>query len=168
MRKNGVVVVAIERSSGCYFCVRVEWVGGEDRLSDGGGDRDVGGEAPALGWWVIVPKSEASLWADLWAIPATSGFETNRIGGRVRGPSPLIHQWIEFCLQAARALPFKQEVIPGASPSALESAQVEVPTELTKGKPRLDTNLIAGVPPPEILASALKGLVPLFQSTTKQ
>ncbi|GMY05097.1 Spermidine/putrescine-binding periplasmic protein 1 [Fagus crenata] len=86
------------------------------------------------------------------AIPATSRFETNRIGGRVRGPSPLIHQWIEFCLQAARALPFKQEVIPGASPSALESAQVEVPTELTKGKPRLDTNLIAGVPPPEILA----------------
>lgn len=101
---------------------------------------------------VIVPKSGASLWADLWAIPATSRFETNRIGGRVRGPSPLIHQWIEFCLQAARALPFKQEVIPGASPSALESAQVEVPTELTKGKPRLDTNLIAGVPPPEILA----------------
>ncbi|KAB1216233.1 Spermidine/putrescine-binding periplasmic protein 1 [Morella rubra] len=101
---------------------------------------------------VIVPKSGASLWADLWAIPAVSRFETNRIGGRVRGPSPLTHQWIEFCLQAARALPFKQEVIPGASPAALGSTQIEVPTELTKGKPRLDTNLIAGVPPPEILA----------------
>ncbi|KAK9286887.1 hypothetical protein L1049_015294 [Liquidambar formosana] len=101
---------------------------------------------------VIVPKSGASLWADLWAIPAASRFETNRIGGRVRGPSPLIHQWIEFCLQDARALPFKQEVIPGASPSALEIAAVEVPKEVTKGRPKLSTNLIAGVPPPEILA----------------
>uniref|UniRef100_A0A5B7C2B1 Putrescine-binding periplasmic protein-related n=1 Tax=Davidia involucrata TaxID=16924 RepID=A0A5B7C2B1_DAVIN len=101
---------------------------------------------------VIVPKSGASLWADLWAIPAASRFATNQIGGRVRGPSPLVHQWIEFCLQAARALPFKQEVIPGASPSALESAQVEEPKELTKGKPKLDTNLIAGAPPAEILA----------------
>nr|POE58312.1 putative aspartic protease [Quercus suber] len=92
---------------------------------------------------VIVPKSGASLWADLWAIPAASRFETNQIGGRVRGPSPLIHQRIEFCLQAARALPFKQEVIPGASPSPLESAPVKMPAEFTKGKPRLDTNLIA-------------------------
>ncbi|EEF42498.1 transporter, putative [Ricinus communis] len=101
---------------------------------------------------VVVPKSGSSLWADLWAIPAASRLATNRIGGRVRGPSPLIHQWIEFCLQAARAMPFKQEVIPGASPSALESTPVEVPEELTRGKPRLDTNLIAGVPPPEILS----------------
>ncbi|PON94652.1 Bacterial periplasmic spermidine/putrescine-binding protein [Trema orientale] len=101
---------------------------------------------------VVVPKSGASLWADLWAIPAASRLETNRIGGRVRGPSPLIHQWTEFCLQAARAVPFKQEVIPGASPSALESASVEVPNELLKGKPKLDTNLIAGIPPPDILA----------------
>ncbi|KAK2661979.1 hypothetical protein Ddye_000553 [Dipteronia dyeriana] len=46
---------------------------------------------------VIVPKSGASLWADLWAIPAASRLETNQIGGRVRGSSPLIHQWIEFC-----------------------------------------------------------------------
>lgn len=68
----------------------------------------------------------------------------------MRGPSPLIHQWIEFCLQRARALPFKREVIPGASPSCLEN---NVPAdELMKGKVKLDTNLIAGVVPPEILS----------------
>ncbi|KAH9753693.1 spermidine/putrescine-binding periplasmic protein [Citrus sinensis] len=93
---------------------------------------------------VVVPKSGASLWADLWAIPAASRLETKQIGGQVRGPSPLIHQWIEFCLQTARALPFKQEVIPGASPSALESTLVKLPEELLKGKPSVDTNLIAG------------------------
>lgn len=88
----------------------------------------------------------------LQAIPAASRFATNRIGGRIRGPSPLVHQWVEFCLQAARALPFQQEVIPGASPSSLEKGAVEEPKELCKGKPNLDTNLIAGVPPTEILA----------------
>ncbi|KDP39729.1 hypothetical protein JCGZ_02749 [Jatropha curcas] len=113
---------------------------------------------------VVVPKSGASLWADLWAIPAASRLETNEIGGRVRGPSPLIHQWIEFCLQAARALPFKQEVIPGATPSALESIPIEVPKELTRNKPSLDTNLIAGVPPPEIL-SRCEFLKPLSDAT---
>lgn len=55
-------------------------------------------------------------------------------------------------MQAARALPFKQEVIPGAAPSALESTPVEMPKDLLKGKPKLDTNLTVGVPPPEILA----------------
>ncbi|KAK9229943.1 hypothetical protein WN944_022909 [Citrus x changshan-huyou] len=85
---------------------------------------------------VVVPKSGASLWADLWAIPAASRLETKQIGGRVSGPSPLIHQWIEFCLQTARALPFKQEVIPGTSPSALESTLVKLPGELLKGVPR--------------------------------
>ncbi|XP_054808423.1 uncharacterized protein LOC129310563 [Prosopis cineraria] len=113
---------------------------------------------------VVVPKSGASLWADLWAIPAASRIQTNRIGGRIRGPSPLIHQWIEFCLQAARALPFKQEVVPGASPNALHVPSANVPTELTKGKPRLDTNLIAGAPPPEIL-DRCEFLEPLFDST---
>lgn len=67
-------------------------------------------------------------------------------------------------MQTARALPFKQEVIPGASPSALDSAPAEVSEELTKGKPRLDTNLIAGVPPPEILARC-EFLEPLSDST---
>ncbi|KAK7263026.1 hypothetical protein RJT34_30610 [Clitoria ternatea] len=99
---------------------------------------------------VIVPKSGASLWADLWAIPATSRIQTNRIGGRVRGPSPLIHQWIEFCLQSARALPFKQ-VIPGASPSQLRCRSASVPVELTQGRPRLNTNLVDGAPPPDIV-----------------
>ncbi|KAH9753655.1 spermidine/putrescine-binding periplasmic protein [Citrus sinensis] len=105
---------------------------------------------------VVVPKSGASclpFYFDIHiAIPAASRLETKQIGGRVRGPSPLIHQWIEFCLQTARALPFKQEVIPGASPSALESTLVKLPEELLKGKPSLDTNLIAGVLPAEILA----------------
>lgn len=112
---------------------------------------------------VIVPKSGASLWADLWAIPAASRIQTSQIGGRVRGPSPLIHQWIEFCLQAARALPFKQEVIPGASPS-LQGHSANVPVELTKGRPRLDTNLIDGAPPPDIVERC-EFLEPLSNST---
>ena len=97
-------------------------------------------------------------------IPAASRLETNHIGGRVRGPSPLIHQWAEFCLQTARALPFKQGVIAGASPSSLESAPVKLPEELTKGKPKLDTNLVAGVPPPEILERC-EFLEPLSDAT---
>ncbi|XP_052298221.1 uncharacterized protein LOC107174289 isoform X5 [Citrus sinensis] len=98
------------------------------------------------------------------AIPAASRLETKQIGGRVRGPSPLIHQWIEFCLQTARALPFKQEVILGASPSALESTLVKLPEELLEGKPSLDTNLIAGVLPAEILARC-EFLEPLSEAT---
>lgn len=83
----------------------------------------------------------------------------------MRGPSPLIHQWIEFCLQPVRALPFKQEVIPGATPSFLEAVvPVEVPKEVTKGRPKLDTNLIAGVPPPEIM-SKCEFLEPLSDAT---
>ncbi|CAL0313081.1 unnamed protein product [Lupinus luteus] len=111
---------------------------------------------------VIVPKSGASLWADLWAIPAASKIQTSKIGGRVRGPSPLIHQWIEFCLQAARALPFKQEVIPGASP--LQDHSNNVTVELTKGRPRLNTNLVDGAPPPDI-AERCEFLEPLSNST---
>ncbi|XP_060179638.1 uncharacterized protein LOC132609595 [Lycium barbarum] len=98
---------------------------------------------------VIVPKSGASLWADCWAIPAASRISTDQIGGRVRGPSPVVHQWIEFCLQDER---FKDDVVPGASPNALERAPVKVSEELTKGRPKLETNLIAGVPPADILA----------------
>ncbi|OIS97507.1 PREDICTED: uncharacterized protein LOC109232944 [Nicotiana attenuata] len=97
---------------------------------------------------VVVPKSGASLWADCWAIPAASRIATDQIGGRVRGPSPVVHQWIEFCLQAER---FKDDVVPGASPNALESP-VKVSEKLTRGRPKLETNLIAGVPPSDILA----------------
>ncbi|KAH9753813.1 spermidine/putrescine-binding periplasmic protein [Citrus sinensis] len=117
---------------------------------------------------VVVPKSGASclpFYFDIHiAIRAASRLETKQIGGRVRGPSPLIHQWIEFCLQTARALPFKQEVIPGASPSALESTLVKLPEELLEGKPSLDTNLIAGVLPAEILAR-FEFLEPLSEAT---
>lgn len=67
-------------------------------------------------------------------------------------------------MQTARALPFKQEVVPGASPSALDSALPEVLNELIKGKPRLDTNLVAGVPPPQVLARC-EFLEPLSDST---
>ncbi|KAH9753627.1 putrescine-binding periplasmic protein-related [Citrus sinensis] len=76
---------------------------------------------------VFVPKSGASLWADLWAIRAASRLETKQIEG-------------------------ESEVIPGATPSALESTLVKLPEQLLKGKPSLDTNLTAGVPPAEILA----------------
>lgn len=98
------------------------------------------------------------------AIPAASRIQTNRIGGRIRGPSPLIHQWIEFCLQSARALPFKQEVIPGASPSHLQGHSANVPVELTKGGPRLNGNLVDGAPPPDILEKC-EFLEPLSNST---
>ncbi|XP_031394532.1 uncharacterized protein LOC116205961 isoform X1 [Punica granatum] len=102
---------------------------------------------------MVVPKSGSSLWADLWAIPAASRLNTTKIGGRVRGPSPLIHQWIEFCMQTARALPFTHSVIPGALPSSVEGTAVQATQDFTGGKkPKLDTNLISGVPPPEILA----------------
>ncbi|KAF6168788.1 hypothetical protein GIB67_012186 [Kingdonia uniflora] len=117
---------------------------------------------------VIVPKSGASLWADLWAIPAASRFASKRNGGRFRGPSPLVHQWIEFCLQAARALPFKQEVVPGASPSSLEvNSPFEASHDLLPSKdnePNFDTNLISGVPPPEILAKC-EFLEPLSEAS---
>nr|XP_009402975.1 PREDICTED: uncharacterized protein LOC103986645 [Musa acuminata subsp. malaccensis] len=100
---------------------------------------------------VIVPKSGSSLWADLWVIPYATRFKTDKIGGRVRSPSPLIYQWFEFCLQIASALPFQQEVIPGASPIVFDQYSGG-PMESTKGKPKLDTNLVDGVPTPEILA----------------
>ncbi|GAY67753.1 hypothetical protein CUMW_259000 [Citrus unshiu] len=104
---------------------------------------------------VFVPKSGASLWADLWAIRAASRLETKQIEGKSE---------IEFHLQTARALPFKQKVIPGATPSALESTLVKLPEQLLKGKPSLDTNLTAGVPPAEILARC-GFLEPLSEAT---
>uniref|UniRef100_A0A0E0KUS0 Uncharacterized protein n=1 Tax=Oryza punctata TaxID=4537 RepID=A0A0E0KUS0_ORYPU len=100
---------------------------------------------------VVVPKSGSSLWADLWAIPSATKFQTDRIGGRTRGPSPLIHQWFDFCLQSARSLPFRQDVIPGASPLFLENPVPEVPQERNKRKPKLETNLVRGAPPLDIL-----------------
>lgn len=85
------------------------------------------------------------------AIPSATKFQTDRIGGRTRGPSPLINQWFDFCLQSARSLPFRQDVIPGASPLFLEKPVPEVPQERNKRKPKLETNLVRGAPPLEIL-----------------
>ncbi|KAJ9537447.1 hypothetical protein OSB04_030180 [Centaurea solstitialis] len=76
---------------------------------------------------VIVPKSGASLWADLWAIPAASGMATDKLGGRIRGPSPLVHQWIDFCLQSQRAVPFEEEIVAGASPLAFDNTHLPNP-----------------------------------------
>ncbi|CAH9097031.1 unnamed protein product [Cuscuta epithymum] len=109
---------------------------------------------------VIVPKSGASLWADFWAIPAATRLASScdEIGGRVRGASPLVGQWIEFCLQSERESPFKVEVIPGATPYALDgtppsAVEEMVSQEVLGRRPKLDTNLIAsGVPPPDILS----------------
>lgn len=100
---------------------------------------------------IMVPKSGASLWADFWAIPAASRLDTDQIGGRVRGASPVVQQWVEFCLQQERALPFKEEIVPGASPISLKGP-VEQPQEFKKGRPKLETNLVANVPPAEILS----------------
>ncbi|KAL3818381.1 hypothetical protein ACJIZ3_004286 [Penstemon smallii] len=100
---------------------------------------------------VIVPRSGASLWADFWAIPTTSRLVSNQIGGRVRGPSPLVHQWVDFCLQPERALPFTEEVIAGASPISLK-VPVKEPREQNKNRPKVDTNLVANVPPAEIMS----------------
>ncbi|GAB2230238.1 hypothetical protein Droror1_Dr00014496 [Drosera rotundifolia] len=113
---------------------------------------------------VIVPESGTSLWADLWAVPSTPKSVTSEFGGRIRGPSPLIHQWLDFCLQPARELPFKQGVIPGASPLSFRHPSIDASKELIKGSPKLETNLIAGVPPPEIL-SRCEFLEPLPDST---
>ncbi|KMZ76110.1 Spermidine/putrescine abc transporter, spermidine/putrescine-bindingprotein [Zostera marina] len=98
---------------------------------------------------VIVPKSGSSLWVDLWAIPAATRFDSSQIGGRVRGPSPLINQWIDFCLQPGRSFPFKQGMLPGFSPNALQlysnNAQEDVAIVKTG-------NGISEMPSPDILA----------------
>jgi spermidine/putrescine-binding protein len=129
---------------------------------------------------VVVPKSGTSLWADLWSIPATSSIPSDKVGGRVRGPSPLIHQWFDFCLQPARATPFEQDVFPGASPLFLpdntldntnkndfiqrKSTNAIETTPVKKGGPQLDTNLVAGMPPANILQKS-EFLEPLSDET---
>ncbi|XP_078163710.1 putrescine-binding periplasmic protein-like protein [Carex rostrata] len=102
---------------------------------------------------VIVPQSGTSLWADIWAIPNATKFKTHQIGGRVRGPSPIIHQWMDFCLQTARDLPFREVVVPGSSPLYLEQSVLPEAKhkEKDRGKPKLDTNLKEGMPPRDIL-----------------
>lgn len=75
---------------------------------------------------VVTPEDGTSLWADLWAVPATNKVRSNKIGGRIRGPSPLVSQWINFCLQPARAQSFQQEIFIGASP-------IEIPPSFNLG-----------------------------------
>ncbi|KAL3675307.1 hypothetical protein R1sor_025255 [Riccia sorocarpa] len=83
---------------------------------------------------VVTPRSGTSLWADLWAIPATPERST-KVGGRIRGPSPLVPQWLDFCLQFARANSFKGDVIVGASPLALaESSTTETSSSGSAGR----------------------------------
>lgn len=99
----------------------------------------------------------------LQGIPATARLKAENFGGRTRGPSPLVHQWIDFCLQPERALSFMGEVIVGASPLALEKP-IQESGNLTKNRPQLDTNLVASVPPPNILARC-EFLEPLPEET---
>jgi spermidine/putrescine-binding protein len=78
----------------------------------------------ALNVTVIAPESGTSLWADLWSIPATTSIRSEKVGGRVRGPSPLAFQWLDFCLQPARAETFKKkDVFVGASPLYLSQGE---------------------------------------------
>ncbi|KAJ7518041.1 hypothetical protein O6H91_21G052100 [Diphasiastrum complanatum] len=136
---------------------------------------------------VVAPESGTSLWADLWAVPAATSIKSDKIGGRIRGPSPLVSQWFEFCLQPARALSFEQGAFAGASPLNLFSSahQSGAPKVLFDGssmkmknhltsiqpshsskiveyvqrdrpdantRPKFDTNIIAGLPPSEIIS----------------
>lgn len=55
-------------------------------------------------------------------------------------------------------------MIPGASPSALDGPLVEEPEEAKKSRAKLDTNLVSGVPLPEIL-SKCEFLEPLPAAT---
>lgn len=99
----------------------------------------------------------------LQGIPATTRLKADNIGGRVRGPSPLVHQWIDFCLQPERAVSFLGKVIPGASPLVLENP-IRESGNPTKGRPKLDTNLVSSIPPPDIL-SRCEFLEPLPEET---
>ncbi|KAL9406201.1 hypothetical protein Peur_003173 [Populus x canadensis] len=93
---------------------------------------------------VVSPKTGTSLWADLQS-QLPRDLKLIRSGAKLEDHPSLIHEWIELRLQAARAMPFKQEVIPGATPS-----NIGVPKELAKCNPKLGTNLIAEVHPPDI------------------
>ena len=102
------------------------------------------------------------------AIPAATTFEqSENVGGRVRGPSPLVFQWLDFCLQPARANTFVNDVFVGASPLAwsqkagTETSETLVPgTSATPaGKTlnsviNIDTNIVQGMPPDDVVAKS--------------
>lgn len=119
---------------------------------------------------IFTLDSELALVLDLMmqAIPATTTFEkAENVGGRVRGPSPLVFQWLDFCLQPARATTFANDVFVGASPltwSEKSETEISENTFLETGasqsgkKPKtvvtLDSNIVQGMPPDEIVAKS--------------
>eukprot|EP00252_Welwitschia_mirabilis_P019157 TRINITY_DN4367_c0_g1_i1.p1 TRINITY_DN4367_c0_g1~~TRINITY_DN4367_c0_g1_i1.p1 ORF type:complete len:640 (-),score=123.91 TRINITY_DN4367_c0_g1_i1:379-2298(-) len=130
---------------------------------------------------VVVPESGSSLWADLWAIPASNRIQSKKFGGRVRGPSPLIHQWLDFCLQPARSVPFELSAFTGASPLCLTANNVNVIESSPKSEVsesvlqasterrtalQFHSNVVSGMPPPEIL-SKCEFLEPISSATYK-
>jgi len=99
------------------------------------------------------------------AIPATTNFkESENVGGRVRGPSPLVFQWLDFCLQPARAMTFANDVFVGASPLAwsektgaaetLKDLVPEIGAEKSKSVVNTDTNMVQGMAPDEVVAKS--------------
>ncbi|CAM6010716.1 unnamed protein product [Sphagnum balticum] len=109
----------------------------------------------ALNVTVIAPESGTSLWADLWSIPATTSIKSEKVGGRVRGPSPLAFQWLDFCLQPARAETFKKkDVFVGASPLYLsQGTEVKLEANNNHGG-NIETNIVDGMPPVDIVAKS--------------
>lgn len=79
----------------------------------------------------------------------------------------MVNQWMEFCLQAARAIPYQQGVVPGASPLTLEGPLCMPPQGVGKGQPELETNLVGGAPPPEILSNC-EFLEPLSEEASAE
>ncbi|GJP41209.1 hypothetical protein CLOM_g883 [Closterium sp. NIES-68] len=71
---------------------------------------------------VAAPADGTLLFADLWAVPATARYNIPKAAWRNRGPSPLIGQWMKFCLQPARAVPLQREIFSAFSPTLLPSS----------------------------------------------
>lgn len=85
----------------------------------------------------------------------------------MRGPSPLVFQWLDFCLQPARATTFANDVFVGASPlawsekSGAEALEGSVPgtgatqaEEKLKSVVNMDTNIVQGIPPDDVVAKS--------------
>ncbi|CAI7790411.1 unnamed protein product, partial [Closterium sp. NIES-54] len=66
---------------------------------------------------VALRGTVASMWRK--AVPATARYNIPKAAWRNRGPSPLIGQWMKFCLQPARAVPLEQEIFSAFSPTVL-------------------------------------------------
>ena len=107
------------------------------------------------------------------AIPSTTTFaRAENVGGRVRGPSPLAFQWLDFCLQPARAATFQNDVFVGASPlhftetAEPENHKVSVTSDISTSEEiaklkesddsrmSMKTNIVQGMPPPDIIAKS--------------